>query len=369
MDLVVSADVEAGVVCLRVHGATEWSFGTSATRRSDLLTACKKRPPDPALLPRELRNGFEYTGSPDGVDANLLVMLHGFGDGPGPFSALGRKFSLPQTAVLALRGPVALPLDLGHGWFEAIDLVSGDLISPASREKRRVASLASTLRLLDALLLALAHQRGGGWGDPQRIFLFGFSQGGTVALEWALARGACRTGSGGGSKEIGKPFGGVVAVAAGLMEERRWPDLWPPPEQQVKKWPHGGGRCSACLIVSGLQDAIVPVWWVDRSAAEISRAADMHAGPEPHAASPNDNHNGDESGVREGVSGRNGGSGELFRGARVAWFEKGHGMLASAGEARAVMEFLAPRLHRSSAWEQDPDVIEVAPGEASLTRV
>lgn len=64
---------------------------------------------------------FTYTPSSDGVDENLLILLHGLGmwyrtsayqsiftrvgDTHVPFAKLGQNLRLPQTATLALRAP------------------------------------------------------------------------------------------------------------------------------------------------------------------------------------------------------------------------------------------------------------------------
>lgn len=48
---------------------------------------------------------FSYTPSNDGVDENLLILLHGLGDTHVPFANLGRQLKLPQVATLALRAP------------------------------------------------------------------------------------------------------------------------------------------------------------------------------------------------------------------------------------------------------------------------
>ena len=58
-----------------------------------------------------------FAPSPDGCDENLLVLLHGLGDSPANFSALGTKMALPQTAVLALAAPIALPFGFGGAWY------------------------------------------------------------------------------------------------------------------------------------------------------------------------------------------------------------------------------------------------------------
>ncbi|CAM9610239.1 unnamed protein product, partial [Phaeothamnion confervicola] len=70
--------------------------------------------------PEPLRT-FTYAPSPDGVDSNLLILLHGLGDTHENFANLARKMALPQTATLALRAPITLPFELGYGWYQAFD--------------------------------------------------------------------------------------------------------------------------------------------------------------------------------------------------------------------------------------------------------
>ena len=48
---------------------------------------------------------FSYNPSEDGVDENLLILLHGLGDTHVPFANLGKQLKLPQTATLAIRAP------------------------------------------------------------------------------------------------------------------------------------------------------------------------------------------------------------------------------------------------------------------------
>jgi hypothetical protein len=60
--------------------------------------------------------------SQDGVNYNLLILLHGLGDRPGPFARLAQQLALPQTASLALPGPAEVPeTDGGRAWHTAFD--------------------------------------------------------------------------------------------------------------------------------------------------------------------------------------------------------------------------------------------------------
>ena len=58
-------------------------------------------PPRESVIPVP----FSYTPSDDGVDENLLILLHGLGDTHVPFANLGKQLKLPQTATLSLRAP------------------------------------------------------------------------------------------------------------------------------------------------------------------------------------------------------------------------------------------------------------------------
>jgi len=99
-------------------------------------------------------------------------------DRAAPFAAFARKLTLPQTAVLALEGPLEVPYsDGGRAWFSAFEH-NGTLICPAPGELRRLRSLASTVESLYEALRALVAQ---GWRYNQ-LHLFGFGDGGTVRL-------------------------------------------------------------------------------------------------------------------------------------------------------------------------------------------
>ncbi|KAG8730599.1 hypothetical protein FRC12_020164 [Ceratobasidium sp. 428] len=48
---------------------------------------------------------FVYAPSDDGVDENVLVVLHGLGDTMAPFARMAKQLKLPQTAKLVLQAP------------------------------------------------------------------------------------------------------------------------------------------------------------------------------------------------------------------------------------------------------------------------
>lgn len=142
---------------------------------------------------------------------NLLLLLHGRGErSAAPFAALARKLNLPHTTCLSLAGPSPLPFGVpGREWFARLDSETGeDLPTPSpGGDARRVASLASTRKALDALLDRLTDTTKGGW-PADRTHVFGFSDGGTVALEVSAARVGARR------------LGGCAAASAAFLPER-----------------------------------------------------------------------------------------------------------------------------------------------------
>lgn len=298
---IVGRDAEARAVCVRCDGQSEWRFEVQKMRAAAAMLQ-----PSLSDFPPSL-SGFIYSPSKDGIDSNLLILFHGLGDSPKPFYALGSTFALPQTAILALSAPFLIPfLDDERQWFDYFDESTGEPLRPDPSETRRWRSLNSCLDILDLALDSLCSH---GW-DPSRIFLFGYAQGGTVALEWAVRRGGAA------------PFGGVVAVAAGLMEERVGAPL-----SEAGKAPGDTGL--SALLVAGRRDLIVPPRWVEATVTWLNSC-------------------------------RRPATGNDYAAAVATMFDKGNEMIKSAAETAAVMSFFAPRLRISGAWERDEEVIDLS---------
>ncbi|KAJ4490149.1 hypothetical protein J3R30DRAFT_35633 [Lentinula aciculospora] len=119
---------------------------------------------------------FSYTPSDDGTDENLLVLLHGLGDTHIPFAQLGRKLKLPQTATLALRAPEKIPFlyEEAYQWYTSFDQL-GELISRPNP--------TPALEVLSKVFKHLIEVCS--W-PSDRIHLFGYAQGGSIALEFGL---------------------------------------------------------------------------------------------------------------------------------------------------------------------------------------
>ncbi|KAL7422490.1 hypothetical protein Q5752_003138 [Cryptotrichosporon argae] len=176
--------------------------------------------PRPAPTPSLLRPWvFDYRPSRDGHDLNLLIMFHGLGDTKAPFAQLGANLNLPSTAVLSLQAPDPVPL-MDHpsfSWYNTFDALFHPL--PAPDPTRPLPALVGLLEALAAPPL--------GWALSD-IHLFGWGQGGTVALELALRVGVGGVpvpvpvpvpGAGGSGGEEGSAGGGNEARAGGGKEK------------------------------------------------------------------------------------------------------------------------------------------------------
>ncbi|KAF7720867.1 hypothetical protein EC973_005888 [Apophysomyces ossiformis] len=145
---------------------------------------------------------FDYAPSSDNVDLNLLILLHGLGDTSKPFARLASKLKLPQTATLAVQAPEPVPyMEDSYQWFPSFDVMTGHLLT--SSDPRRMKGLMRTRELITELLKHLIDDC---HFQPPNIFLFGFSQGATVALDVALL------------SDI-RNLGGVVSISGYLLEE------------------------------------------------------------------------------------------------------------------------------------------------------
>ncbi|KAE8222783.1 hypothetical protein CF319_g4079 [Tilletia indica] len=126
--------------------------------------------------------------------SNLLIILPGLGDHPQSYSSLASSLqnTLPQTAILILRPPTPIPLladpdehpsQSPHAWWDAFDLLTGDTLPPQAQNPR--SCLDQLSKLLDYLTAPLS-SNGCAW-PSHTIHLFGYGQGGTAALESAIA--------------------------------------------------------------------------------------------------------------------------------------------------------------------------------------
>lgn len=96
-----------------------------------------------------------------------------------PFKAFAEQLQLPETACLSVRAPTPLPFDLG-GFYWGDDI----LIDEATEEMDYDSGFTkSTQLLLEKLISQCLVQKCG--YRPREVLLFGFGQGGMVALDVA----------------------------------------------------------------------------------------------------------------------------------------------------------------------------------------
>ena len=212
-------------LCLGASGETRFAW-----------SAQRARAPTVAEL---TASGFEGSHFVDAVGdesaTNLLLLLHGLGDTPRPFAQLARTLALPQTASLALRAPVPLPCDMdGACWHTSFD-PDGHVIGPLSGIDR-LQSLERESRVRLRRLVQLLEACG--WPAHQ-IFLFGYAQGGTAALDFAL--------------HAPSRLGGVVSFCGLPLEEA----LRAPIKRAEEAAAAAGG--TPCLLVAAAADAQTPV--------------------------------------------------------------------------------------------------------------
>ncbi|GAX76125.1 hypothetical protein CEUSTIGMA_g3568.t1 [Chlamydomonas eustigma] len=264
------------------------------------------------ILPTALRTGglerqHLFSPSPDKHNRNLLILLHGLGDTPKPYAALARRMALPQTATLALAGLLEVPESGGgRAWFEAFD-EEYERIQPRPGELRRTKSLLATTAILVELVERLVSA---GWAY-QNIHLFGFSQGGSTALELMLHFGGAQR------------LGGCVSVSGALLEELlldHVEDKLPAKKAACYASASDMDLCGPVLITHGTKDDVTSKDTIDRSLEFLRRCC------------------GDANVRLHVVKG------------------KGHSMVGSEAEMRALMEFWAENLDSRPSGE---DLIEI----------
>ncbi|KAI0084966.1 hypothetical protein BDY19DRAFT_897508 [Irpex rosettiformis] len=132
----------------------------------------------PRPKPSAITVPFNYYPSDDGTDENLLILLHGLGDTHIPFGNLGRSLKLPQTATLAIRAPelqvIPFLYEEAYQWYTSFDGLGDLLTNP------------NPTPALDLLNRVVTHLTKDCSWQANRIHLFGFAQGGTVAAEFAV---------------------------------------------------------------------------------------------------------------------------------------------------------------------------------------
>mmetsp|Transcript_15504 Transcript_15504/g.18397 ORF Transcript_15504/g.18397 Transcript_15504/m.18397 type:complete len:341 (+) Transcript_15504:158-1180(+) len=117
----------------------------------------------------------------DSVSNNLVIYLIGLGDTTQPYLNLSRKFNFPNTSSLVIGGSCPLPFeDMGHGWYKHFDDQCLE-IDPEIQDHGQLKTFLQTRQALHTLLDQLVKV---GF-ESKHIFLFGYGQGGTCAIDCA----------------------------------------------------------------------------------------------------------------------------------------------------------------------------------------
>ncbi|KAI4654454.1 uncharacterized protein J4E78_007500 [Alternaria triticimaculans] len=129
---------------------------------------------------------------------NILILLHGLGDTNASFTKLGEQLNLPETACIAIQAPNPLPFDLGGmHWGEDMifDSTTGEMDMDTGVQK-------STLLVLDHVIREGLIGKCG--YKAREIMIFGFAQGGMVALQAAA--------------QLEEELGGVISIGGPLSQ-------------------------------------------------------------------------------------------------------------------------------------------------------
>ncbi|KAI9295472.1 alpha/beta-hydrolase [Neoconidiobolus thromboides FSU 785] len=140
---------------------------------------------------------FQFTdNTQDQYQENLILFLHGLGDNNKNYFNLAKQLNLPQSSILSVQAPYKLPFTYDHEemymWWDSFNLEDGSELNITHRDKSYQQSLTLLKELLD-------YTQSKGY-KINNTFLFGYSQGGTMALQLAL--------------EYPLPLCGVIAIAA-----------------------------------------------------------------------------------------------------------------------------------------------------------
>lgn len=167
-------EIYCSMECQHEHWKQHKKKCTAPDAQTDMGTLSLRKPAPPAP---EHGLRFQYASSVhDGIDCNLLIVLHGNGDNEANFGRYCGNFTLVLTSVLAVRAPHAMGMS-GMMWYQEID----ETVRLPKGDRTRIRPCVEAAELLVQLFRAAERQ----W-PPHRIFVLGHGQGGVVAVEAAM---------------------------------------------------------------------------------------------------------------------------------------------------------------------------------------
>ncbi|KAK2756520.1 hypothetical protein FQN54_005413 [Arachnomyces sp. PD_36] len=150
------------------------------------------------------------TASNGRAPPNILILLHGIGDGYQSFTNLAKALELPETTIIVLQAPTPLPFDIG-GFHWGDDLVfetDGSVDMYAMLDADPGFEKAKKLLVEDVIRDVLIAKCG---YHANNVLLMGYMQGGMVALSAALQMEKRGT-----AGENERELRGVIAISAPL---------------------------------------------------------------------------------------------------------------------------------------------------------
>ncbi|KAK0553274.1 hypothetical protein OC846_000320 [Tilletia horrida] len=210
---------------IRITSATQAS---SSNADSEPARKPAPSPSHPALRPFKPFLYLDSAASSSSTPlSNLLILLPGLGDSPKAYASLATQFqrTLPQTAILILRPTDPIPFlaepdddpdQVPQAWWNAFDTLTGDTLPPSAQNPGPCIDRLSNLLdyLAGPIQSSPSLSSGCGW-PPHAIHLFGYGQGGTAALETAIAWTRKRRIRSGLQAE--RELGSIVSVCGPLL--------------------------------------------------------------------------------------------------------------------------------------------------------
>ena len=135
---------------------------------------------------------------------NILILLHGLGDGKEAFKELGERLALPETACISIQGPSPVPFNIGGAhWGDDLifDSSTGDLDLDTGFKQ-------ATKMVAQTVLRSLIDRCG---YESRNIYFFGFGQGGMAGLASVAAM------------PVTEEFGGLITIGGALPAEVAYP--------------------------------------------------------------------------------------------------------------------------------------------------
>lgn len=125
------------------------------------------------------------------------MLLHGLGDTHAAFTKLGQQLNLPETACIALQAPTPLPFDLG-GFHWGDDMIFDQNTGNMDMD---TGFKTSVKLVLDSIVRKTLVEKCG--YKAREVMIFGFGQGGMVALQTA-------------AELAGEELGGIISIGGSL---------------------------------------------------------------------------------------------------------------------------------------------------------